>query len=180
MGKSGGAFDDDLKLDRFGAPLGAFDPGDQGVHRIDVGGAPDLGDHDHVQPVAGFFQQVHDIAIPIGRVQPVYPHRQCLLAPVDVADGVDHQFAGRFLVVRRDCVFQVKVDHVRGRGCHFRGQFGVRAGSEQLTPIGACGGLGLNAERHGSLLGARKLLLGCPEGYEIAQWPARGFCTAAS
>ena len=56
MGDARGRFDDDFEGDGFRAAFGAFDGGHQSIDGIDIFGATDLWNHDHIQPVAGLFQ----------------------------------------------------------------------------------------------------------------------------
>ena len=148
MADARGAFDDDLEIDALGSPLGAFDRRHQGIDSIDVAGAPGLGDHDLVQPITGLFQQVHHVAIPEGRVQSVDTDRQRLVAPVDVANGLDDVLARPVLVVGRHRVFQVQVDDI---GCGFRHlleQAFPRSGAKQLAAVQAGRRQGLGAKAH--------------------------------
>ena len=76
-------------------PLAPLHRRHQRIDGIDIRRAADLGDHDLVQPVAGLFQQVHHVAIPEGRVQPVDPHRQQSSLPQStVADRLDDCWPG--------------------------------------------------------------------------------------
>ena len=149
MGDAGGGFDDDLKADALLPALGGLDGGDQRIDGIDIVGIADLGDHDLVQPLAGLFQQVHHVAIPIGRVEAVDPHRQRLVAPVDVADRLNDVLARLRLVIGRHRILEVQVDHIGSRGGHLLEQRLARAGAEKLAAVQAGGGAGLQAEGHG-------------------------------
>ena len=148
MGDARCTFDDDFKADWFGTSARGFDRTGQRVNGIDVCRAADFWDHDLVDTIAGLFQQIHDITIPIGRVQPVDSDRQGLGAPVNVADRLNDVLTGLFLVVGRDAVFQIQVDHIRGGCCHFLKDGRARAGAKQLAPVRAGNWGGLNSEGH--------------------------------
>ena len=160
MGDARSAFDDHLEADRFGAALRGLNRGDQRVNGIDIGRTANLGDHDLVQPVARLFQQVHHVAIPIGRVQAIDPNRQILAAPVHVTDRLNDIGARLWLVIWGNAVFEVQVDDVRGAGGHFLEQSRARAGAKQLTTVGAGRGGGLQAEAHGASSSVMKLRVG--------------------
>ena len=154
-----GGFDNDLKRDFLGAAHRGFDRGDQGVDGIDVLGAAYFGDHDHVQTLGCLFQQVHHVAVPIRGVERVDPDRHGFGAPIDCIDRLDDVGAGRGLVGGCDAILKVHVDDVCRRCRHFREQFGVGAGSEQLAAVWTGGGRGLQAEAHGDSLWVRKFRL---------------------
>ena len=135
MADPGGRFDDPLEGDGLRAAHGAVHGRDKRIHCIDIGSAADLGDHDLVKPVARLFQQVHDIAVPPGRVQPVDPHRRHLVGPVRVADRLEHCGAGSGLVCRGDGLLKVRVDHIRRTCRHLRKQRGARSEAKQLAAV---------------------------------------------
>ncbi|OIQ63688.1 hypothetical protein GALL_547710 [mine drainage metagenome] len=141
-------FDNYLKTDRLLAPLGPFHCRHQRIDGVNVRRAAYLGDHDLIQPVAGLFQQIHHVAIPVGRVEAIDPHAQILLAPIDLMRRGNDVRARRRLVVRRDGVLQIKVDHIRSARRHLLEQRGARAGPEQLATVGAGWGGRLKTEGH--------------------------------
>jgi hypothetical protein len=148
MGNAGGGLYDDLEVDGLRASLGTFDGGHEGIDGIDVTGAAHFGDHDLVEPVARLFQQVHHVAIPIGRVEPVDPHRERLFPPVHIVDRLDHIGAGRVLVRGRHRIFEIEIDHIRVRGRHLGEELGIGAGAKELAAVRAGRGGGLNTEGH--------------------------------
>ena len=115
---------------------------DQRIDGIEIFCAAHLGDHDLVEPVARLFEQVHHVAIPVGGIKAVDPHRQGLLAPVDVADGLNDVVAGAVLVGGRNAVLEVEVDDVRRRAGHLLEDRGARAWAEQLAAVRTGGGAG--------------------------------------
>ena len=64
MADAGGGFDDDLEADLLLAALRGLDRRHQRVDGVEVRGAADLGDHDHVQTLGRLFKQVHHVAVP--------------------------------------------------------------------------------------------------------------------
>jgi hypothetical protein len=155
-----------------------LDRGHERVDGVDVGGVPDLRDHDDIEPVAGLFQQVDHVAVPIGRVEPVDPHAQRLVAPIDGADRLDDTRARRGLVIGGHGVLEVEVDHIRSGSRHLFEDRRARARAEQLAAVGTGDGLRLNAEAHGRNL--RKFLsLDLPQSIDCCA-PKRNRCIAAS
>ena len=148
MGDAGGAFDDDLERDLLGAALGGLDRGDQRVHGVDVFGTADFRDHDLVDPLGALFEQFDDIAIPVGGVERIDPHREIFVTPVDLMRGLNDVAARLRLVGGGHRVLEIEVDHIRRRCCHFREQLGVRAGAKELAAVRAGGGGRLDAEAH--------------------------------
>ena len=69
-----------------------------------------------MQPVAALFQQVHHVAVPKGRVEPVDPHRERLVAPVHLVDGTHGIGARGVLVGGCDRILQVEDDRIRAAG----------------------------------------------------------------
>ncbi len=137
-----------LETDPLLQALGILDLRHQHVHGIDIGGGADLRDHDEIQPRAGLFDHVHDVAIHVVRVEAVDSDRHGFLAPVDLVQRLDDVLARLRLVVRRDCVLEVEEDHVgfgsRSLFKHLRGA----ARNRQLTPVKSGGGLLNDVEGH--------------------------------
>ena len=148
MGDAGGGFDDQFKIDRFLAALGGLNPGDERVNGVDVGRATDLGDHDLVDPVGAVFQHLDKVLIPVGGVETVDPDGERFVAPIHVSDGLGDVLPRLGLVVGCYGVFQIEIDDVRLRRCHFLEDRGARAGAEQLAAIGTGGRGGLETEAH--------------------------------
>ena len=153
MGDTGSGFNDDFKADLLLSPLGGLDRGHQRIDRIDIRRTAHFRDHDLVEPRPGLLQQVHHVTIPIGRVQPVDPHRKCLLAPVDLGNRLDDIGAGAVFVRGGHAVFEVEVDHIGIRSCHLFKDRRAGAGAEQLAAVRASRGGRLNAEAHGAPIG---------------------------
>ena len=149
MGDAGGGFDNHLEFKGFLAVLRLFHGGDEGVNGIDIGGAAHLGDHDLVEPLAGLFQKVDHVTVPPAGVEPVDAHREGLVAPVDLVDGLDGVGAGGVLVGGGDGILEVDIDDVGGRRGHLFKEFDVRARAEELAAVGAGNRGGLQAEAHG-------------------------------
>ena len=135
MGDASGGFDDDFQRNRICPALCSLDSSHQRIDRVNVRSAPDFRDHDLVQPVRGFLQNLHHVAIPVGSVQPVDPHAQILVAPVDIMGRGDDVPARFGLVVGRDRVLKIKVDHVRRACRHLPEYRRARAGAEQLATV---------------------------------------------
>ena len=157
------------------AALRGLDLGHQHVHRIDVRRGADLGDHDQVQPVARLLQHVHHVAVHVMRVEAVDPHRELLLAPVDVADRLDDVLARLLLVVRRHRVLEVEEDHVGGGLRRLLEQLGLASRHGQFAAVEAGGGLFDGLEAHG---GARSFCNSRPKvlasGRNPCNWPKDG------
>ena len=83
------------------------------------------------------------------RVQPVDAHRELLLAPVDVTDGLDDVLSGLFLVVRGHGVLEVEENHVGGGLGGLLEQLGLAARHGQFAAVEAGGGLFDGLEAHG-------------------------------
>ena len=148
VGDACGRFDNHLERDFLGAALRGFDRRNQRVDSIYVSGAADFGDHDLIQTLARLLQQVDDIAVPVRCIQPVDPHGQCFVAPVYIADRLDDIGAGAVLVCGGDAVFQIKVDYIGVRACHFFEDCRARTGTEQLAAVGTCRCCRLDAKAH--------------------------------
>lgn len=148
MGDARSAFDDDLKIDAFCASLCSFDCSDQRVNGVDVCRTAHFWNHDLVKAFRRQFQQVHDIAVPKRGVEAVDPHRQGFVAPINCVDGFNHIGACHVFVSGGDAVFEIKIDDVCGRRCHFGKQLGVRTRAEKLAAVWACRWGGLQAEAH--------------------------------
>jgi hypothetical protein len=114
MGDAGGAFDDDLEADLLLPPHRRLDRRHQRVDGVDVGGSPTFGIMMMVEPLAGLFQQVDHVAVPIGAVEPVDPHAQRLVAPVDAPIASTILARACVLVIGGDGILEVEVDHIRG------------------------------------------------------------------
>ena len=93
---------------RFCAVLRRLDLGHQHVDGVDVGRRADLGDHDHVEPVAGLLQHVDHVAVHVLGVEAVDAHRQGLGPPVDLVDRLDDVLAGALLLVGGHRVLEVE------------------------------------------------------------------------
>ena len=101
MGEARGGLDDDLEADRLRAALGALHRRHQRVDRVDVLRVADHRDHDLVEPVGAVLEQLDHVLVPPGRVEPVDPDAEVLVAPVDVMGGGDDVRARGVLVARR-------------------------------------------------------------------------------
>ena len=146
MGDAGGGFDDHLEGDGGLAACGAFDGCHEGIDRIDILGAADLGNHDLVQTLAALFQQIDHGAIPPWCVQTVDPDRQVFGAPVHVIERRDDISARAVLVGGGHRILEVDVDHIRRTGRHLLEDRGARAGAEQLATVRTGGGSRLDAK----------------------------------
>jgi len=142
-------FDDVFETDFLLALHGILDLGHQHIDGIDVGGGPNLRDHDHVQTLATLLQDVDDVAVHVMRIQAVDAHRHGLIAPVDVVQGFDDVLAGLLLLVRRNGVFAIQEDHVDIRRSRFFEKFRAAARHGQFASVQARCGLFNNGKAHG-------------------------------
>ena len=139
MGDPCGGFDDQFKSDRFLAASGGFDGSDKGVHRIDIGRDPDLGDQYRIETITGLFDDIDDVAIHVMRIEAVdaYRNRFSSRAPVDFAKRFDHVFTRLFLVGRRDRVFEIEKDIIRRAVRGFFKQPGIGTRHRELAALQA-------------------------------------------
>ncbi len=167
--------DDHFQSDSLLPPRCRLDRGDQRIHRIDIRRAADLGDHDLVKPWSRLFQKVHDVAIPERGIQAIDPHRQGLLAPVHLGNRLDDVRPRLRLVGGGDRILKVQVDHIRRTRRHLGEKLGARTGCEQLAPVRAGRGGGLQTEAHGADLRAIMLRRMLQMRYNLARSLASGF-----
>ena len=93
--------------------IGRLDPGlglelgEQAVDVVDVLGALDLGDHDHVEPLADLGDRGGEVVERPRRVERVDPGPQLRVVVVPRLADLDQAGARRLLVARRDAVLEV-------------------------------------------------------------------------
>ncbi len=113
--------------------------GEQAVDVVDVPGALDLRDHDHVELVADLGDERRDVVEDPGAGEVVDARPQGRLAEVDLVRDLHEPFARGLLVVDRDRVLEVaeqdvgRLRHVR----HLRRHLLVRGVEEVDHPRGA-------------------------------------------
>ena len=132
-----GGFDDELEADALLAVFRCLDLGHQHVHAIDVGRSADLGDHDEVEAVACLFQHVDHVAVHVVRIEAIDAHREGLVAPVDIADGLDDVLAGLRLVIRRHRILKIEEHDVGGGLGRLFEHLGLAAGDGQFAAVQA-------------------------------------------
>ena len=96
-----------MNQQRFGEPRLRFQLSEQPIHVVDVLGALDLRDHDHVERLAGFEHGGGEVVEPPWRVEAVHPGPELGLAEVDGVRHLDEAGTGGFLLVGRDTIFEV-------------------------------------------------------------------------
>ena len=123
-----------MQVDRRQA-FGGLDLVEQGGHEQHVCRRAHLGDQDRVQPCAGPFDHLDDVAVAPVRVEPVDADGDGARRPVLPVQGGDHVLAGLFLVVRRDRVLEVEEDHVRSQRGRLLQGAGVAARHRKLAAM---------------------------------------------
>ena len=98
--------------------------GQQAVDVVDVPGALDLRDHDHLELVADLGDELGEVVEHPRALQRVDPGPELGVAEVDLLGDLDQALAGRDLLVDRDGVLEVAeqdvglLGHVRDLGAH--------------------------------------------------------------
>jgi hypothetical protein len=87
--------------------------GEQAVDVVDVPGALDLGDHDHVELVADLGHELGQVVEDPGALERVDPRPELGVAEVDLPPDLDQPLAGGNLLVDRDGVLEVAEQDVR-------------------------------------------------------------------
>ena len=135
VGPAQRGLDQALYADFLFQSLRLLDLGQQAIHHIHVRRRAHLGDQHGIEPGARLFDDIHDVAVHVMRIQPIDAHRHGFSLPVDVVQGLDDVFPGLGLVIGYDRVLAIQEDEVRGGTGRFLEHAGVGTGHGKFTAL---------------------------------------------